>query len=99
MAQDESSIPNPNIRPWLPTTGRSLMAKPTNVRYQTLSKALAIIDPKGVLLPGTTEHNRFTEMILSWMDEMEPDEVLRMSHDNRSFLNIEGHSWLRNWKE
>ena len=75
------------------------MAKPTNARYQTLSKALAIIDPKGVLLPGTKEHNRVTEMILSWMDEMEPDEVIRMSHDNRSLLNIEGHSWLRNWKK
>jgi len=75
------------------------MAKPTNVRYQTLSKALAIIDPKGVLMPGTKEHNRVTELILSWMDEMEPDEVFRMSHDSRSLLTIEGHSWLRNWNE
>ena len=75
------------------------MAKPRNVRYRTLSKALAIIDPKGALMPGTKEHNRVTEMILSWMAEMEPDEVLRMSHDSRSLLNIEGHSWLRNWEE
>jgi hypothetical protein len=75
------------------------MAKPTNVRYQTLSKALAIIDPNGVLMPGTEEHNTVTEMILSWMAEMEPDEVLRMSHDRRGILYIEGHSWLRNWKE
>ena len=75
------------------------MAISTNVRYQTLSKALKIIDPRGELMPGTKEHNTVTEMILSWMAEMEPDEVLRMSHDNRSLLNIEGHSWLRNWKE
>ena len=73
------------------------MAKPTNVRYQTLSKALGIIDPKGVLMPGTEVHNRVTEMILSWMAEMEPDEVLRMCHDWRHLLNIEGHSWLRSW--
>jgi len=75
------------------------MAKPTNVRYQTLSKALAIIDPKGVLKPGTEEHNWVTEMILSWMAEMELDEVLRMSHASRSLLTIERHNWLRNWKE
>jgi len=75
------------------------MAKPSNVRYQTLSKALGIIDPKGVLMPGTEEYNRVTEMILSWMAEMEPDEVLRMSHDSRRLLTIEGHKWLRNWNE
>jgi hypothetical protein len=75
------------------------MALSTNVRYQTLSKALAIIDPKGVLMPGTHEHNMATEMILAWMAEMEPDEVLRMSHDSRHLLKIEGHSWLRNWNE
>jgi|GEM_PF-2095553 len=76
------------------------MAKSTNVRYQTLSKALTILDPKGVLMPGTKEHNTVTEMILSWMAEMEPEEVFRMSHDRRGILYIEGqHSWLRNWNE
>ena len=75
------------------------MAKPTNVRYQTLSKALAIIDPKGVLMPGTEVYNRVTEMILSWMAEMEPDEVLRMSQGSRRLLSMEGHKWLRNWNE
>ena len=63
-------------------------AFPLNKRYQTLSKALAIIDPKGVLMPGTPEHNQVTEMILSWMADMEPDEVLRMSMDS------ERHVWL-----
>jgi hypothetical protein len=75
------------------------MAKPTNVRYQTLSKALGIIDPKGVLMPGTKEYNRVTEMILSWMAEMEPDEVLRMSRDSRRLHTLEGHKWFKNWKE
>jgi len=75
------------------------MANSTNTRYRTLSKALAIIDPRGVLMPGTKEHNTVTEMILSWMAIMEPDDVLRMSHDKRGILYTEGHSWLRNWKE
>ena len=75
------------------------MVTSSNLRYQTISKALTIIDPKGVLIPGTEEHNRVMEMILSWMAEMAPDEVLRMSHDKQGILSIEGHSWLRNWKE
>ena len=75
-----------------------LMAESANARYRTLSKALAIIDPKGALVPGTREHNRVTEMILSWMAEMEPEEVLRRSRENRRPLKMEGHPWLRNWK-
>ena len=54
-------------------------APPSNKRYRTLSKALAIIDPQGVLMPGTVEHNMATEMILSWMAEMESDGVLSLS--------------------
>jgi hypothetical protein len=69
------------------------MAKSTNVRYQTLSKALAIIDPEGVLLPGTREHNQVTETILSWMEAMEPDEVLRMSKHARRMFNVKGCTW------
>jgi hypothetical protein len=38
-------------------------------------------------------------MILSWMAEMEPEEVLRRSRENRRLLKIEGHPWLRNWQK
>ena len=82
-----------------PKTARTTMVKSINQRYQTLSKALTIIDPKGVLIPGTPEHNRVTEMILAWMAELETGEVFRMCYDSRCLLNIEGHSWLRNWNE
>ena len=56
-----------------------VMAKQTNDRYNTISAALDIIDPEGVYVPGTLEHNWATEEILSWMAEMEPDEVLMNS--------------------
>ena len=65
------------------------MANSTNIRYETLSNALAIIDPEGILAPGTEEHNRVTETILAWMDAMEPDEVLRMSKKARSLFNLD----------
>mgnify|MGYP001815529426 FL=1 len=80
-------------------TEMTTVVKSTNLRYRTLSTALAIIDPDGMWVPGNQEHNWVTEMIPSWMAEMEPDEVLRMSPDKQGILSIEGHSWLRNWKE
>ncbi len=58
-------------------------AKYTSERYKTLSEALNIIDPQGKIEPGTVEHNTVTETILSWMDKMEPHEVLRKSETAR----------------
>lgn len=54
-------------------------AKLTNQRYDTLAEALEIIDPHGNLIPGTRPHNAMTDTILLWMDELDPDEVLRRS--------------------
>lgn len=56
-----------------------VMANPISERYNTLSEALKILDPQGKIEPGTVEHNTVTETILSWMAEMEPQEVLRRS--------------------
>ena len=69
------------------------MSKPTNARYDTLSDALSIIDPQGTLTPGTLEHNTVTETILSWMDTLEPDEVLRMSKITRRMFRYRRHVW------
>ncbi len=70
-----------------------IMAKPTNKRYDTLSEALNIIDPQGVLTPGTTAHNSVTEKILSWMDEFDPNDVLRMSKKSKHIFNAQWHIW------
>jgi hypothetical protein len=69
------------------------MAGTTNSRYETLSSALAIIDPQGMLSPGTEEHNRITETILAWMDAMEPDDVIRMSKNARHVFSPRKRSW------
>lgn len=73
--------------------GITMGTKSTNDRYRTLSKALAIIDPEGLLLPGTRQHNRVTEAILIWMDEMGPEEVLRMSMAARRTFQLNRHAW------
>jgi len=69
------------------------VVKTTNLRYWTLSTAVAIIDPEGLLTPGTKEHNWVTETILSWMAEMNPAEVFRMSKDTRHIFIPDGLSW------
>lgn len=69
------------------------MAKSTNTRYETLAAALAIIDPDGILSPGTAEHNAITETILSWMHEMNPADVLRMSADARHTIRFRRFFW------
>jgi hypothetical protein len=60
----------------------------TNKRYATLSDALNAIDPQGFLSPGTPEHNRVTDIILAWMAEMEPDEVVRLSKNSRRLVRF-----------
>jgi hypothetical protein len=62
--------------------------EPTNQRYQTILEALEIIDPAGTLAPGTPEHNRVTDIILAWMAEMEPEEVVRLSKSSRRLVRF-----------
>ena len=47
-----------------------------NDRYNTLSAALNILDPEGVIVPGRKEYNWLEGSLLSLMAEMESDEVL-----------------------
>lgn len=67
------------------------MGKQTNDRYNTISAALNIIDPEGAYVPGTLEHNWATEEILSWMAEMDADEVLKKCLAARRMLNYKRH--------
>jgi hypothetical protein len=70
-----------------------IMATQTNERYKAILAALNIIDPQGVLAPGTMEHNTITEMILTWMDDLDYDEVLRKSENARRLSIFKRHTW------
>ena len=70
-----------------------IMTKQTNERYNTISSALNIIDPEGTYVPGSVEHNWATETILSWMAEMEPDDVLKKSETARCGFRYKRHIW------
>ena len=70
-----------------------VMTNEINDRYNTISAALNIIDPEGVFVPGTLEHNWATEEILSWMAEMDDDEVLKRSETERRMFSCRRHIW------
>ncbi len=69
------------------------MAEQANQRYNTISAALNIIDPEGVCVPGSMEHNWATETILSWMAQMEPDAVLRKSEAEKDLFRFKPPIW------
>ena len=64
------------------------MLMKSNDRYNTLSAALNILDPEGVIVPGRKEYNWLEGSLLSWMAEMEPDEVLNKAVSVRHTLKI-----------
>ncbi len=64
------------------------MLMKSNDRYNTLSAALHILDPEGVFVPGTKEYNWIEGSLLSWMAEMEPENVLNNAVSARDTLKI-----------
>jgi hypothetical protein len=74
-------------------TEMMIMDRQTNKRYNTISAALNIIDPEGTYVPGSLEHNWATETILSWMAEMEPEDVLKKSRTARCGFRYKRYIW------
>ena len=87
----------PNKQTWIHNfvcrEGAMIMATQTNDRYKTILAALNIIDPQGVFAPGTMEHNTITETILSWMEDLGYDEVLRKSETARRLSIFKRYNW------
>jgi len=63
-----------------------------NDRYSTLSEALSIIDPDDTFVPGTKGHDWLKKSILSWMSEMEPEEVLKKAVSARHMFKLIAHT-------
>ena len=68
------------------------MLKLINNRHNALSEALNIIDPEGAFVPGTKEYSWLEGSLLTWMDEMEPAEVLRKSAAAGHMLRLMAHT-------
>ena len=54
----------------------------------TLNEALRLIDPEGMLVPGTRQHDRIREMIEIWLRRHSPEEVLEMARYSAKYLKV-----------
>ena len=63
----------------------------TDIDGDTVSKAMALIDPSGTLVPGTVEYNTIRDMILGWIDECGPDYAIDMASKGAKNLD----KWLK----
>jgi len=50
----------------------------------TINEAIKLIDPKGMLVPGTRQHDRIREMIEIWLGRHSPEEVLEMARNTQT---------------
>jgi len=46
---------------------------------EAFDKALALIDPKGAIVPGSKEYDWMCDLIHCWIDQCGPDYALRMA--------------------
>ena len=54
----------------------------------TISEALRLIDPEGMLIPGTRQYDRISEMIEIWLRRYSRDEVLEMARYSAKYLKV-----------
>ena len=45
-----------------------------------------VIDPEGMLEPGTRQYDSIRLMLQNWLDEFGPTETLAMARDSAKFL-------------
>ncbi len=54
----------------------------------TIKEALKLIDPEGMLIPGTRQYDRISEMIYIWLRRHSRDEVLEMARYSAKHLKV-----------
>ena len=64
-----------------------MMQQRTDHERDSLSDALALIDPAGTLVPGTEAHDAIRDMILGWMDRCGPGYAIGMAQKGAKHLD------------
>lgn len=54
----------------------------------TISESLRRIDPEGMLIPGTRQHDRIREMLEIWLRQHGPDKALEMARNSAKYLKV-----------
>ena len=68
-----------------------MMQQRTEKERDSLSDALALIDPAGTLVPGTEAYDTIRDMILGWMDRCGPEYARCMAKIGAKHLD----RWLK----
>jgi hypothetical protein len=55
---------------------------------EIITEAMKLIDPEGMLVPGTRQHDRIREMIEIWLRQHRPEEVLEMARYSAKYLKV-----------
>ena len=54
----------------------------------TLSESLRLIDPEGLLVPGTRQYDRIHEMLEIWLKQHGRDKTLEMAQNSSKYLKV-----------
>ena len=54
----------------------------------TINEALKLIDPEGMLIPGTRQYDSIKEMLEFWIRQHGPVETLEMSRNSATYLKV-----------
>ena len=63
----------------------------TDQNDETITKAMALIDPSGTLVPGTDEYDLIRAMIVKWIDGCGPDNALYMARQGAEHFD----KWIK----
>ena len=54
----------------------------------TIIEAIKLVDPEGMLIPGTRQYDRIWEMLEIWLRQHGPDTTLEMARNSAKFLKM-----------
>jgi hypothetical protein len=54
----------------------------------TLNEAIKLIDPEGMLVPGTRQYASIMEMLEIWLRQHSPDKALEMARNSAKYLKV-----------
>ena len=77
----------PIVTIWSPLLGNPCQ-NATMDSNDTLNESLRLIDPEGMLVPGTRQHDRIREMIEIWLRLHGPEKTLEMARYSAKYLMV-----------
>ena len=68
-----------------------MIEQPIDMDGSALSEAMALIDPSGILVPGTDEYELIRDMVVKWIDGCGPENAIYMARQGARHLE----KWIK----